>query len=441
MNHCVPFKSLHFFHQNKMPSFAAEMKQDDSGLVVGRDQDLSYDIRENNILLAGENQDSQSEHSEPVLSNHEIFSPQTSNKHEQLRRGHDELKKYRKWYSWIFPVVATVLIVWVVFGYLFHFALPIVLSSSFSVGQRILHAFYFVCFAFISVCILYPFYKCTFTHPGMVFKDDRTWALTPEQIRRYKQRGPNVIAELEREIQQIMNMRDNIRDLSDELNGRQVENERQDHVDDVDNDFAGNQTELSSMGRVRICDKCWVRKPDRAHHSRQLNCCVLRMDHFCPWFNNCIGYYNHKYFFAFLLWVSIGGFFVSVTMSQTLFKTLISTQRQNGTYPPVTLGDFNLIWIYIISFCFGFAMMFFAGYHFKLIISNRTTLESMDKERRLYEQYHCYPYDIGLLENIKSILGNNIWLWLSPFHPNYVGDGCHYPTRKYQPVDNEDVSD
>ncbi|EFC50305.1 predicted protein [Naegleria gruberi] len=113
-------------------------------------------------------------------------------------------------------------------------------------------------------------------------------------------------------------------------------------------------------------------------------------------------------------------------MSKVMFKTL----QQHGSQSTFNFFTFNNLWVYILSFCFGFSMFFFAGYHFKLIICNTTTIESLDKERRLYEQHHCEaPYDIGVLRNIKSILGDNPILWLSPFHIDYEGDGCHYPLK------------
>lgn len=36
-------------------------------------------------------------------------------------------------------------------------------------------------------------------------------------------------------------------------------------------------------GLPRFCSECRAWKPDRAHHSSELNRCVYKMDHFCPW--------------------------------------------------------------------------------------------------------------------------------------------------------------
>jgi len=45
-----------------------------------------------------------------------------------------------------------------------------------------------------------------------------------------------------------------------------------------------------------FCHSCRAYKPERCHHCSRCKRCVLRMDHHCPWVNNCIGWGNVKAF-------------------------------------------------------------------------------------------------------------------------------------------------
>mmetsp|Transcript_17114 Transcript_17114/g.47444 ORF Transcript_17114/g.47444 Transcript_17114/m.47444 type:complete len:420 (-) Transcript_17114:192-1451(-) len=53
-------------------------------------------------------------------------------------------------------------------------------------------------------------------------------------------------------------------------------------------------TDLPNPRCCKLCQGRW--KPPRAHHCKTCHVCIFRMDHHCPWINNCVGFRNHKYF-------------------------------------------------------------------------------------------------------------------------------------------------
>ena len=55
--------------------------------------------------------------------------------------------------------------------------------------------------------------------------------------------------------------------------------------------------------KKRYCLICQSFKPERTHHCSICNICILNMDHHCPWVDNCIGFYNRKYFMQLLFFV------------------------------------------------------------------------------------------------------------------------------------------
>lgn len=53
---------------------------------------------------------------------------------------------------------------------------------------------------------------------------------------------------------------------------------------------------------LRLCRRCRAYKPQRAHHCSICRRCVIKMDHHCPWINNCCAIGNHKYFLLFIMY-------------------------------------------------------------------------------------------------------------------------------------------
>ena len=55
----------------------------------------------------------------------------------------------------------------------------------------------------------------------------------------------------------------------------------------------------SEHSKMQTCAECTGKetwKPVRAHHCVECGICVFKMDHHCPWINNCVGHKNTKFF-------------------------------------------------------------------------------------------------------------------------------------------------
>ncbi|XP_041986881.1 palmitoyltransferase ZDHHC16 [Aricia agestis] len=61
-----------------------------------------------------------------------------------------------------------------------------------------------------------------------------------------------------------------------------------------------------------ICKKCISPKPPRTHHCSVCDRCILAMDHHCPWLNNCVGYYNARYFYLYMIYMVAGVLFLII---------------------------------------------------------------------------------------------------------------------------------
>lgn len=205
---------------------------------------------------------------------------------------------------------------------------------------------------------------------------------------------------------------------------------------------------------VSICKKCIAPKPPRTHHCSVCNKCVLKMDHHCPWLNNCVGYGNHRYFFLYMLYTTIGVLFIIIFGFELGYSVLIVGDGEgwdeteplhghpvrfnlSGHIIPVTeMNDYvddglapahhdlpvpqeyssnaakhrAIIFMALINVATLFALGALTSWHSSLITRGETSIEAhinKSETKRLSALGKVYrnPYDFGARRNWRFFLG------------------------------------
>lgn len=81
----------------------------------------------------------------------------------------------------------------------------------------------------------------------------------------------------------------------------------------------------------RICKHCCQVKPPRAYHCSICRKCVIKMEHHCPWINNCVGVMNHKFYLLFCWFMWLGTIYILLS-SWPLFKNIYKTKLRSNSY-------------------------------------------------------------------------------------------------------------
>ncbi|XP_063261566.1 palmitoyltransferase ZDHHC16 isoform X6 [Prinia subflava] len=190
---------------------------------------------------------------------------------------------------------------------------------------------------------------------------------------------------------------------------------------------------------VSICRKCIAPKPARTHHCSICNRCVLKMDHHCPWLNNCVGHYNHRYFFSFCLFMTMGCIYCSISGWEMFRDAYAAIERMkllekerlqvaaNQTYyqtPPPTFSfrqrafHKSVVYLWVLCSSVALALGALTLWHAALITRGETSIErhiNRKERQRLQKKGKVFrnPYSYGSWDNWKVFLGVDVprhWL-------------------------------
>mmetsp|Transcript_114060 Transcript_114060/g.223721 ORF Transcript_114060/g.223721 Transcript_114060/m.223721 type:complete len:353 (-) Transcript_114060:229-1287(-) len=176
-------------------------------------------------------------------------------------------------------------------------------------------------------------------------------------------------------------------------------------------------------GERRHCKWCGKYKPDRCHHCRVCNMCILKMDHHCPWIYNCVGFANYKFFFLLLLYSVLDTHLIVWTMAESVRRCV-----EEPSTPFATM--FLTFFTETLAFFLMVLVTMFFGFHIWLMSKAMTTIEFCEKSMPKNESdgsrsYDTSVYDLGLCGNVRAVLGSNILLWFFPCS-RPTGDGLNF---------------
>ncbi|XP_007507495.1 palmitoyltransferase ZDHHC15 isoform X1 [Monodelphis domestica] len=180
-------------------------------------------------------------------------------------------------------------------------------------------------------------------------------------------------------------------------------------------------------GAVRFCDRCHLIKPDRCHHCSVCSMCVLKMDHHCPWVNNCIGFSNYKFFLQFLAYSVLYCLYIAATVFQYFIKYWVGDL-------PNTRSKFHVLFLLFVACMFFVSLMILFGYHCWLLSRNKTTLEAFSAPVFLNGP-DKNGFNLGFIKNFQQVFGENKKLWLLPIGSS-PGDGHSFPMRSMNESQN-----
>jgi len=174
----------------------------------------------------------------------------------------------------------------------------------------------------------------------------------------------------------------------------------------------------------RACKRCKTGKPPRTHHCSVCRRCVMKMDHHCPWVNNCVGFYNYRYFCLFIVYTAVGCAYTALTC---LLPLVASRGRMPAHHQ-------TLVFVFVLTLSILFALTLFMLWHGYLVATNQTTIEfysnrmdAADAKKR--GQQWINPYSVGMRPNFEQVFGmsRNVLTWLLPSWRPPPGDGMDFP--------------
>ncbi|VDM51597.1 unnamed protein product [Angiostrongylus costaricensis] len=179
-----------------------------------------------------------------------------------------------------------------------------------------------------------------------------------------------------------------------------------------------------------MCTRCESFRPPRAHHCRVCRRCIRKMDHHCPWVNNCVGEFNQKFFLQFLFYVGL-----SIMILSWIYDDEFATTGLKGPFGENAHHAKVLHSIFLSMECAVFGMFVLAVSCDQLgaIFSEETAVEAAQRRTKQVYKRGSRKGRFALLREVCG--GGSLYSWFIPCSsPPVSRDHC-VDRRKLNHID------